>query len=114
MLDSAGPARTDGRGGVQRVLHADGLLRVVLDGPPGQAVVHLVGEADTTNSRALGRALADAHQREPGLTIDAGRLSFVDVSGARTLLGFSQWTSAPVRNVSDQLRRLLTLLDVTL
>ncbi|MFI7442780.1 STAS domain-containing protein [Nonomuraea indica] len=114
MLDQAMTARPESGAGLRQVLYSDGLLRVVLDGPAGQPVVRLVGEVDTTNSRALVRALADAHRREPALVVDAARVSFIDVSGARALLGFVHEASVSVCRVSAPFRRLLTLLDLSL
>lgn len=114
MLDQATTARPEGGAGLRQVLYTDGLLRVVLDGPAGQPVVRLVGEVDTTNSQALVRVLADAHRREPALVVDAGRMSFIDVSGARALLGFVHEAAVPVCRVSGQFRRLLTLLGLSL
>ncbi|MGW7480803.1 STAS domain-containing protein [Nonomuraea muscovyensis] len=104
---------TAGADASDRVLHTDGLLSVVFDGTPGRAVVRLAGELDTTNRGAVERALREAHRLDAALALDLERLSFVDVAGARALLGFVHETSAPVRHVPGRLRRLLEVLGLT-
>ncbi|NUW38726.1 STAS domain-containing protein [Nonomuraea rhodomycinica] len=97
-----------------RVLYADELLRVTSAERPGAPSVALVGEVDRTNSPALARVLREAAGFGGSLVIDAARLSFVDVSGVRVLLGLVREGAATVSGVPAQLRRLLAMLHQTL
>ncbi|MEV0197886.1 STAS domain-containing protein [Nonomuraea sp. NPDC050691] len=98
----------------ERVLYADGLLRVTSADRSGAPAVALVGEVDRTNSPALARVLREAAGSGGSVVIDAARLSFVDVSGVRVLLGLVREGAATVIEVPDQLRRLLAMLHQTL
>ncbi|NUW33023.1 STAS domain-containing protein [Nonomuraea sp. SMC257] len=97
-----------------RVLYVDGLLRVTSAERSGVPSVALVGEIDRTNSPALARVLREAAGFGGRLVIDAARLSFVDVSGVRVLLGLVREGAATVSEVPAQLRRLLAMLHQTL
>ncbi|GAA2275818.1 hypothetical protein GCM10010149_18460 [Nonomuraea roseoviolacea subsp. roseoviolacea] len=98
----------------ERVLYADRLLRVTSGERSGAPSVALVGEVDRTNSPALARVLREAAGLGGSLVIDAARLSFVDVSGVRVLLGLVREGAATVSEVPAQLRRLLAMLHQTL
>ncbi|MEV0146789.1 MULTISPECIES: STAS domain-containing protein [unclassified Nonomuraea] len=98
----------------QRVLYADGLLRVTAGAAPGYPVVTLTGEVDCTNSPALARVLREAGRIGGRLVVDAARLSFIDVSGVRVLFGLVREGSATVSEIPEQMRRLLAMLHLTI
>ncbi|MBN6056796.1 STAS domain-containing protein, partial [Nonomuraea sp. RK-328] len=114
MLNGDGPRFRGETSVVDRVLYADGLLRVTSADRPGAPGVALVGEVDRTNSSALARVLREAAGLGGSMVIDVARLSFVDVSGVRVLLGLVREGTATVSEVPAQLRRLLAILHQTL
>lgn len=108
-----GDGRLELRGGVVAdVIYQDGRLRVVRT---GLRAVALYGEIDISNSSALAGALATFHGEIGDVIVaDVGGLTFIDVSGMRTL-------ALPHLDVTDRwlwlcdipsfFRRLLSLLD---
>ncbi|MFF5113676.1 lipid asymmetry maintenance protein MlaB [Streptosporangium sp. NPDC000509] len=120
---AAGPRRTPDSGAVtvqeqvagerwvEAVLYLDRMLRITYSlASPGGAV-HLIGELDVTNTRAVARTLAQARDVEDTLTIDVGQLDFVDLAGLRMLTGLCYDGVAHLINVPPGMRRLLSLLD---
>jgi anti-anti-sigma regulatory factor len=85
------------------------LLLETLDAPRS---FRLVGEMDLSNCCWAGAAL-DGHSTGPGdLTLDLGRLKFLDGSGRRTLVRLASKLAARgrlvVRNPNDSVERVLT------
>ncbi|NUW32504.1 STAS domain-containing protein [Nonomuraea sp. SMC257] len=112
----------------ERLLYADRLVRISLRMPlrdprttphllftPGDAgpVVTLVGEIDVSNCTALTRALTACRAGGGHVTVDTGRLTFIDLAGLRALImpalpAPQRWVR--LRNVTPYQERLLHLI----
>ncbi|WP_113701504.1 STAS domain-containing protein [Nonomuraea lactucae] len=97
----------------ERLLYADGLVRISLRSGPRGPLLVLDGEIDMTNSEALSRTLADCRVRGGQVTVDTSGLTFIDLAGLRALLHVAtpepqRWVR--LRNVTPYQRRLLELL----
>ncbi|MEU8384047.1 STAS domain-containing protein [Streptosporangium sp. NPDC048865] len=96
---------------VEAVLYLDSTLRITYSPASPGGAVHLIGELDVTNTRAVARTLTLARVVEDTLIIDLGRLKFVDLAGLRMLTGLCCDGVAHLINVPPGMRRLLGLLD---
>ncbi|MBN6050907.1 STAS domain-containing protein, partial [Nonomuraea sp. RK-328] len=76
-------------------------------------VVTLVGEIDVSNCEALTRALTACRAGGGHVTVDTGRLTFIDLAGLRALImpalpAPQRWVR--LRNVTPYQERLLHLI----
>ncbi len=87
----------------------DGLLRVTEAGPDDDGVpwLRLAGEGDFASMTVLERALAEARRGATDVHIDASRLQFMDLSGARCLLETAVKLGPQRRIVLHQPRRAI-------
>ena len=88
-------------------ISGDGLLRVTAVGTDGDGApwLRLAGEGDHVSAAVLTRALADAHAERQDVHIDASRLEFMDLSGARCLIDAAVQLGPQRRIVLHQPRR---------
>ncbi|MFF3437560.1 STAS domain-containing protein [Streptosporangium sp. NPDC002721] len=96
---------------VEAVLYLDRTLRITYSPASPGGAVHLIGELDVTNTRAVACTLALAQGGEDTLIIDLGQLKFVDLAGLRMLTGLCRDGVAHLINVPPGMRRLLGLLN---
>ncbi|MGA4989478.1 STAS domain-containing protein [Nonomuraea bangladeshensis] len=102
----------DESGAAEHLLHVDPLLRVTCTVRPGPSLVRVVGEIDRSNAAELRRTLEQARRIDDELVVDVGGVSFTDVTGLRALAAFAASGRAVVRDVPQQMGRLMKLVGM--
>ncbi|GAA1702919.1 STAS domain-containing protein [Nonomuraea sp. AD125B] len=102
----------DESGAAEHLLHVDPLLRVTCTVRPGPSLVRVVGEIDRSNAAELRRTLEQARRIDDELVVDVGGVSFTDVTGLRALAAFAAPGRAVVRDVPQQMGRLMKLVGM--
>ncbi|WP_214106333.1 STAS domain-containing protein [Acrocarpospora catenulata] len=92
-----------------QVLHTDAILNVTHVATPDSSLVRLSGELDISNSFAVQNALTLVRRRDLPLIVDVGRVTFVDVAGARLLIILDR-ENVSLRNIPPRMRFLLDML----
>jgi anti-sigma B factor antagonist len=90
------------------------MLKTRVEAVDGVAVVSVEGEVDLVSSEQLRRALLDALQESPQVTIDLTGLTFIDSSGLSALVDAHRRARdaggvLTLRNPTPMLRRLLDI-----